>query len=285
MTTGQIFCLIILFVIANIRPLFYRHSAIHSHPTTTISIVSIWSLFGLILLYPFYGHMFFEAIPILMDKPYLIFLGLSKGCVLWCLGYIGQHLRRQSSSSCAYAKQISIAGVAIINSFQGEVLHLPQWSAVIALAILGIVFGYKGHISSLSKEYKIIFMAMVVLCIVPASVDHAVISQTNWYTLMVLMVAAKIAITFFKLDGVEDVKQLFVGNSKVALGVMMLVTEIAIMMILVTHVPVTMAILTMSLSVPTMMVVSSLLWKEGHWKQQATFGALGYAAMLPMVLL
>jgi hypothetical protein len=285
MSELQILCLFILFAIANIRPLFYRHSSINSNPKTTISVISMWGLLGIIILMPFYGDMFIESIPTLLDNPYLILLGFTKGASIWCLCYIGQQLRKQSNSSCAYSKQISIAGVAIINGLQGEVLHLPQWGAVIALACLGIIFGYKGHISELSTKYKLIFVTMVVLCIVPATVDYAVISQTNWYTLMVLMVTAQASITLFKVKKTSDITDLFTVKRSVMLGVMMLVTEIAIMMILVTHVPVTMAVLTMSLSVPTMMVVSSLLWKEGHWKQQLAFGCAGYLAMLPMILL
>lgn len=284
MTELQILCLFILFAIANIRPVFYRHSSLYSNPTTTMSVISMWGFVGVIILIPFYGDMFVESIPTLLDNPYLILLGLSKGATIWCLGYIGQQLRKKSNSSCAYSKQISIAGVAIVNSLQGEVLHIPQWGAVIALTTLGLMFGYRGHISELSNKYKLIFVAMVILSIVPSTVDYAVISQTNWYTLMVLMVASQVVITLFKANKASDIAELFTVKRSVALGAMTVITEIAIMMILVTHVSVTMAVLTMSLSVPTMMIISSLFWKEGCWKQQCAFGFLGYAAMLPMVL-
>ncbi len=285
MSELQIICLIILFAIANMRPLMFRNCSVKSNPLSTTSMISIWYFIGVVLLYPFYGNMLHEAIPVIIEKPYLLLIGFSKGAGLWLAGYIGQYLRSQSNSSCAYAKQVSIGGVAVINAMQGEVLIMPQWIAVVALVILGIIFTYKGHISELSRKYQLSFLAMIGLSIIPSTADYAVISQTNWYIMMLTVSSAMMLITVFKLKNISEIKKLFTSKDDLRLGAFMLVTEIAIMMILVTYVPVTMAVLVMSLSVPTMMVISSLLWKEGNWKHQFAFGCFGYIAMLPMVLM
>jgi len=82
----------------------------------------------------------------------------------------------------------------------------------------------------------------------------------------------------------QDMRRTVTKKEGVVAGVVWGVTEITILSIFVTHLPVTMGAMAMMLSVPVVMVSSSVLWGEGKWQQQAIFGVLTYIAVIPMIL-
>lgn len=284
MSEKQLLLMFILFLCALVRPFVMRRCAVTLDAKVAPTFISFWILIACALIYPFFSEMLHTGLPIIQERPVLLLIGLAKGVSLWGIVVVGQKMLAVSSSSNAYRAPLAIGLIAIGAYFQGEVLNTAQWFAVGALFFLGIIFMKKGHISTLPKGYRRMFVFSILLAVLPAMCDQAVIPHTNWYTQLFLS-----GIAMFACSAVlcRSPKVLFkqVASSKAMIaGPIWALSEVVILMIIVTHVPVTMAILAMTMTVPTMMVVSSLMWKEGNWIQQGAFGVAAYAATIPMII-
>ncbi len=70
--------------------------------------ISLWTLLGLIAVYPLYGHLLYEGIDKIAEKPYILPVIAVKGAFLYLLFVISQELMKVSLSSRHYVTPLAV---------------------------------------------------------------------------------------------------------------------------------------------------------------------------------
>lgn len=235
--------------------------------------------------YPFFQNLAKDVVFALRDNSLLLFVGLLKGGLFWCMSYAGQFVRRTSNSTAMFFPFIAIVLVALGNSFMGEALSRFQWFSVVALSLIGLYFSLRGHLSTQSLAVRLLFVMMVVIGAIFGFIDHYFLSRASWYGLLLLtglgLVGSSVLASYFM--NISYKKAMFAPLSWKT-GLLFGVTEVVILAILVTHLPVTVGMVAMMLAGPFMMIVASLIWGGGSWRQQLFVGSVSYVSALPIVL-
>lgn len=274
-----------LFALAFVRALYMRQQALVSTPFESCNSIGGWYVLAPILLLPIFMEEAQAVQAILVDNPYLILLGLLKGAGFWGLIYCGQIIRRTSNSSAGFFGFLCIGVIAAGNAIFGEELTLPQWFSVSALFAIGLYFYFKGHLSTQTPFVKLLFLIQVCIGSMFGLVDHFFLTHCHWYGLVFLSGVGML--TTACLFGRRSSFQVFMAPFKwntAGLGVFQTATEMVILSLFVTYIPVTLGWVAMTLAAVAVMVVAAVYWGEGRWQQQLAVGGTSYAAVLPIVL-
>lgn len=281
----EVVAILLLFGCAMARNLIMRPAAIHFPGKATPAFSGIWMLLASFCLLPFYYPLLLEALPSIQTNPAIVLVSFAKGLFLWGSITLTQIIRRHSSSSAAFRSLLTVGLLAIFNAGLGEVLNFWQWSSVIVLSILGAAFLLHGHLKQLPQQAKYLFTILVFISALPGMTDQIVITQTNWYVQFILSTISLCIISAVINRDLSVFKKAFSHKVCFMAGATWGVTEVIILMLLVTYVPVTVGAAAMAMSVPTVMLISSLRWKEGRWWEQALFGSTAYVAAIPLFIL
>ena len=146
------------------------------HKTAPL-FISGWTLFGLLCVSPFYGHLLQEGILKYKAEPYLLALSMLKGGLLYLLFVISQQLMKVSLSSRHYVTPLAVGFMSVVNHFLGEELKTNQMIAVGGLFTLSLGFFLKGHLSDLSREGKLAYAKLVTLSVLLSALDHSLRRQ------------------------------------------------------------------------------------------------------------
>lgn len=282
MLSSQIVVMLILFLCAFSRPLVLRPVARMRRAGDTAYFIGMWMCIGACLMLPLFKA---EVLAALKVSPFIWMLSFMKGILLWCTIVLMQKIRAESSSTAEFRGMMTVGVLACVNVFLGEALSLVEWLSVAALFILGALFIWKGHLSKLHKRYKGMFAALVLISALPGVTDHLVLTEVHWYVHFSLSgFGIWLTSVCFNRDRMPMRARLADKHAMVA-GCVWLVSEAIILSLLVTYIPVTLGVVSMTMSVPLTMLVSALSWGEGRWQEQAFIGGLSYLAVLPIVLM
>jgi hypothetical protein len=274
----------LFFLMAIGRSLTMRQCSVYSTPSATVLLQGNMLLFSVVLTFPFLGHHLLAVTDVLIAKPWIALISMAKGLFFWLFMTTSQQLRKHSNSSTEFRAPLKIALVAIINSFLGEALPTHVWIAIFVLLFIGAVFALRGHIASAPPVAKMLFFVSTLLGVFFGVSDQVVIPNTNWYThLCFSALGFALCGWLFCPRPVGWVKQTFQGWNLFA-GLFFVVTEFIILLLLVTYIPVTMAAIAGFLAMPFLMLFSSLMWKEGCWRNQLVFGGSATLVMMIIVL-
>ncbi len=277
---SQLIVMLILFLCAFSRPIVLRPVAKMRRAGDAAYFIGLWMCIGALVMMPFYWE---ETVYASTLSPVIWLVSFFKGFTLWSTIVIMQKIRTHSSSSAEFRGMMTIAVLACMNMFLGEALSGLQWMSVGLLFMLGLFFTVKGHLSELPREYKLLFFLLIFISALPGVTDQIVLSEAHWYV-------------HFALSGLGIfLTSLFIGRSRMPIlerlsdksamiaGITWLISEAIILSLLVTYIPVTLAVMAMTMSVPLTMLISSVFWGEGRWQQQALIGGLSYLAVLPII--
>lgn len=239
-----------------------------------------WILIGLILWFCFSNTLFFEGINDVREAPILAGLLLLKGVFIWVLFSKGMELTQYSLSARSYLLPSSIGFIAIINNFLGESLTLQQWVAVIGLFILGVSFFFRGHIQALSKQGRLLFLFLIFTTICCATLDQLILSDTNWFVLLLFTNLVALSVSFSKKISGEYLKAAFVSAKAVMAGVAFMVTEMLKFYLMVSIFPMSVVISVQVATIPIILVLSAVIWGERGWKEQLIWGILSAGLLL-----
>ena len=220
------------------------------------------------------------AIP-LYQQPLTVLLSAFKAPVIWMLLKLGIELRSESASSGIYVMPIGLALVAITNFMLfKENLSLLQWASVFGLGLLGFAYASAGHLSELSQQKKLIFAGSVTLLPILGSIDHFVISKSNWFCHLFCYSIALAILSPFVLPKDQYLGKLMGEKVTVAAGLVFALVEMVIIASMVRYLPVSLVLVAITMAVPIVMLTASWLWKESTPGKQLAFGLASFVVGL-----
>lgn len=252
------------------------------HRTAPI-FISAWTLLGVALVSPFFGHLWAEGWAKFMAAPHLLALSVLKGALLYYLFVISQELMQESLSSRHYVTPMAVGLVAIVNATLGESLKAGQWIAALGLCALSAAFFFKGHLSDLSRRGKMSYVKLVGMAVLLAAFDHALTKNSNWFSLLLVSNATLLAVSLALTRGNAAVlREALLHRMAAWAGIFYMATELVKFYQQVSINPVTAVATVQAATKPVILILSALLWKERTVKEQTVWGALAFAVTLPM---
>lgn len=277
--------LVILFVLTIAHLLTLKLcSNVLDHRTAPLFIGG-WTLIGLLVTAPVFGHLLPEALPVLSLKPWLLALIAIKGGLLYVMLVASQDLMKVSLSTRHYVTPLSLGLVAITNSFLGENLPIEKWVAALGLCALAGAFLLLGHARDLTRDAKIVYAKLVLLVVALNAIDQAVLVQTTWYPLLLgsnlVLVALGLGLQIKARDS-AILRDAAFHPMAIAAGMVYALTELFKFYQKVDINEVTTIAVVQSLTKPVILLLSAYIWKERTVKEQLVWGALAFVISLPM---
>lgn len=240
----------------------------------------LWVVIALLLVYPFYGDLLRQGIENIIGDYSLILLLIFKGCVLWILFYNAQVLTEKSLSATKFSLPVALGFIAIVNSFLGESLEIKEWIAAFSLCALGIIFSLRGHLQELGISGRILFFKLVLISIVAATLDFLILSETNWYVLLLVTNITMIFISAVRGTSINIWKSALFRKEAIFAGSVFSIVELVKFYLMVSILPMTVVISAQVAIIPIILVLSAVIWGERGWKEQLIWGILSSGLLL-----
>ncbi len=283
MDSTQLLVMVLLFGCTLVRPFAMRGAALQFTPFQTTFVTALGMCLATIALWPFYATTFQQHSATLLASPLIILISLLKGVSLCITIAIMQVLRRKAAGSAEFRGPLTLGLMAVCNAFLGEQLTTAQWLSVSALTGLGVLFVLRGGLACLSRKHKMMFILLVLVGVIPGMADQVVMTQTHWY-IQLMFSGVGVLLSSIAFSRGHGLLAAVKSTACLKAGGIWVITEIFILMMLVTYVPVTVGAMAMMMSVPTIMLIGSLRWQDGNWRMQTMFGALAYMAVVPIII-
>jgi len=254
------------------------------HKTAPL-FISGWTLLGLALLAPVYGHLWAEGWQKFMDRPWLLVLAGLKGGLLCYLFIVSQQLMKVSLSSRHYVTPLSLGLITIGNGLFGEALKPAQLFASLGLCALALGFFLKGHLSDLDRKDRWRYAELVGISAGISILDHILTADTNWYALLVVAYTVVfITAVIWNRHSLENFR-IAAGHKAAALaGILYAATELVKFYQQVSINPVTVVVTVQAMTKPVILVLSAWLWHERTVREQLVWGGLAFLITLPLLL-
>lgn len=275
--------LVLLFVLTIGHLITLKTCSLALNHHTAPVFISVWSLAGVAITYPLYGHLLQEGWQQIEAAPYLLLLMAGKAGLLYLLLVISQKLTQLSLSSRHFVTPLAVGLMAIVNFSLGEQLILGQWCAALGLCTLALLFLSKGHLADLGRAGKIIYAQLVGLAVVLAALDQIILKSSNWYTL--LLVSNVLLLLFALAANIKrgDVlRAAFMSKPAMLAGAFYAATELVKFYQMVSINPVTAVVMAQAMTKPVIMVLSAYIWKERTVREQLVWGVLAFSISLLM---
>ena len=285
MTSFQLISGFLIFFSMVVRPFLYKPCVKYFPAELSAAFTSVWLVVGLVLSWPFFGHLLTDDFERICTSPFLL-LSILKGVLLWGMIKFQQDVNKESTSSSVFFGFVAMAlGSLVNNLFFKEGLQSFQLMCICALGGLGLVFVLRGDAKRLSFRGKIDFMLITLLGASFSVFDHLAISQVGWYAhLFFSSVAMFLACVAFGISK-RDYHNIFCNKDVVLAGVVYTASEFLIIYSSINLLPVSFVAVFMRIAAPVVMIVSALRYKEQTWKNQLAFGLLAMLFVLPLIVI
>jgi len=268
-----------------IRPFLYKPAAKHFPPELSAIFTSSWLIVSLILTFPFLGHLLILHDKNVLFSPYIL-LSIYKGASLFYLISLQQTINKTSTSSSVFLSFIALAIGAVANNvFFHENLGYIKVICIAGFGILGYLFLRKGDAQRLSRKERIFFLITTLIMASYTVSDHLAIPQVGWYAHLLVSSVIMFLVCLFYGISKTDIKTIFTNKSIVIAGIFYSVSEFFVIYASINILPVSIVAVFLRLSVPVVMVVSAIKYKEQSLKSQLIFGIIAIAFALPIILM
>lgn len=276
--------LVVLMVLTTASALAYKLASQklshHSAPAYT----AIWVLIGLALVFIPYKSLFFQGLDDAINYPFLVIILVVKGFFIWFLFYKRLVLVEKSLSASSFFMPTALGFIAVINSFLGENLTALEWGAAVGLCLLGVAFFLRGHIQELGKSGRFIFIQLVFVIIILATLDQVILQKTNWFFLLLSTNLVMLFITLCKKIPLQEWRLILLSKESILAGSLFSASELLKFYLMVTILPMSVVISGQVAIIPIVLVLSSLIWGERSWKEQLIWGIISTLLLLLLFL-
>jgi hypothetical protein len=283
MDTGQFLLLLLFFLTIGHLVTLKLCSVRLDHRTAPVFICG-WTLLGLALTAPVYGHLWVEGVEKFRAAPYLVALCALKGGLLYFLFVISQRLMQVSLSSRHYVTPLAIGLITFSNFLLGETMTAAQWVSCMGLSLLALAFVFRGHLSDMAREARLSYAQLVLLSAVLGVLDIFITRETNWYAGLVVSNLVLLAVTLVMIRGDRAIlKSAFFSTAAAIAGAFYMVTELVKFYQLVSINPGPVVGTVQAMTKPVILVLSAWVWKERTVREQMVWGVLALIITLPLM--
>lgn len=261
-----------------IRTLFFRAIAHRISPASTAWAIGSGTVVLTILLLPvacwlglvdISSHLDFEGVA----------AGLIKGMLLTALLVAQQRLIAKSLSATTYVFPVAIGLIGLTETFIfSQPLSAGGILSIGTLAIAGVAFAFFGHIRTLNRSGKLMFLVMVAAVVGFAFCDRIGIPSGGWFLYLMYtgfgnMISALCLSR--RLPAIEWKPWIYVAAG-------WSIPELIFNYAISSSLPVSYGYLAICLRVPLLMLIALLVFKEGSAKGQIFFGLVSLLASAPV---
>ena len=285
MTWFQLFIGFLLLLSWVGRPPLYKPIAEYFPAKQSVTFTSFWLILGLILTYPILGHLLEFNNQNALSSPYIL-ISVYKGVSLFYFVTLQQVINKKSMSSSVFLSFIAMAlGSLINNLFFHENLGIIKVLCICGFGVLGILFLQKGDAKRLShKDVMFFFIATVIMASFAIS-DHVAIPKVGWYAHLLVSSVAMFLICLLYPVSRKAFRLVLNDRRVVYAGVFYTVSEFLVIYASINILPVSVVAVFLRLSVPVVMVISAIKYKEQNIKNQLGFGIIAILLALPIILI
>jgi len=284
MTGQQILAGVLISILFTARPFAYRLISRKYSTKTSSLCIGTWLIMAVIFTLPFFYHLLFLPTGGLYFKNPVLILSMFKGVSLWFLIKNQQLVNRENISASVFFTPIGTGlGVIANRFFFNERLTQTQFLAILGLSLLGMLFSTTGSAKTLNKKNKIRLVILIIFLAMFMCIDQIVISRTNWYVHIMMSSIAFFLTSFFSHSKMIDWKNALFHRDSIIAGSVYVVGEFYLLSVMIKVIPVSIAILFVRLTIPFVMGISSILYKEGKWHEQLLFGCCALGLCLPLI--
>lgn len=284
MSEFQIFIGILLLMTWVIKPFLYKPAAVYFPSEMSSVFTGIWLVIGLILTFPLFGHLLIQDGKNMLFSPYAL-IAVYKGVSLFYLISLQQAINKTSTSSSVFLSFIALAIGALFNNlFFNENLSNIQLGCIVGFGLLGIAFLKKGDAKTLSLKDKIFFMITTLIMASYTISDHIAIPQIGWYPYLLVSSLALFVVGILHVSGLKNLKFVFTNKIVVCAGIFYTLSEFLVIYVSINILPVSIVGVFLRLSVPIVMLISAVKYKEQNIKNQFVFGTVAILLALPILL-
>ena len=197
-----------------------------------------------------------------------------------------QSINKSSTSSSVFFGFIALALGALVNNlFFQENLGFIRVSCIVGLGVLGLLFLTKGDAKRLSRRNLLYFMIITLITASYTVSDHLAIPQVGWYAHLLVSSVAMFIISTIHVGSIEHFKTIFRDKTIISAGVFYTLSEFFVVYVSFNILPVSIVAVFLRLSVPVIMIISAIKYKEQSIKNQFIFGLTAIMLVLPIILI
>lgn len=285
MTLFQLFIGFLLLISWVGRPWLYKPIAENFPARQSVTFTSFWLIAGLILTWPLLGDLLVVRGQNVLYSPYIL-ISVYKGISIFYLITLQQVVNKRSMSSSVFFSFIALAlGSLVNNLFFHENLGIIKVLCICGFGILGILFLRKGDAKRLSgNDFACFIIATIIMASFTVS-DHIAIPEVGWYAHLLVSSVFMCFMCFMYRDARAAFRIAFKDKRTICAGVFYCVSEFLVIYASVNILPVSIVAVFLRLSVPVVMVISAVKYKEQNIKNQLVFGISAILLALPILLI
>ena len=281
----QILIGLLLLITWAYRPLIYKPIADEFPAKQSATFTASWLMLGLILTYPILGHLLNFNGKNSLHSPYIL-ISVYKGVSLFYFITLQQIINKKSVSSSVFLSFIALAlGGLANNLFFHENLGLIKVSCICGFGFLGILFFRFGDAKRLSQKDIVFFLIATIIMASFTISDHVAIPQVGWYTHLLVSSVAMFLMCFFYSVSRKAFKIILKNKKIIHAGLFYTISEFLVIYSSINILPVSIVAVYLRLSVPVVMVISAIKYKEQNIKNQLSFGIIAILLALPIILI
>ena len=266
------------------RPFLYKPAAKYFKPEVSSLFTSCWLLVGLVVTFPFLGHLLEFKGQNVLFSPY-IFISIYKGVTLFYLISMQQAINKNSTSSSVFLGFIALALGALVNNlFFHENLGLVKVICIVCFGVLGFLFLQKGDAKRLSRKDLYYFIIVAIIMASYTVADHLAIPRVGWYAHLLVSSVAMFLTSIIYKSSKESLKVIFTNKMIIIAGIFYTLSEFFVIYASFNILPVSIVAVFLRLSTPIIMVISAVKYKEQDIKNQLGFGLAAIILALPIIL-
>jgi hypothetical protein len=270
------------FLLAVFNPLFAKVTSHQLDPDAAPIYISVWTFLGLAITYPFFGELL-VPFELARSSPIVFLFAALKGPLLWLTAVIHQKVRKESLSTSHFALPVGLALIVLGNAALGETLHLITFLSAIALSLVGVLFVSSGPGKVLSSGGRVKFIYLVLMLVVLGMIDRFVLAGSNWYLFLCVSNFTLLVTALLLTKAQSTWISSFTNRAGVACGLTFVLYELIKFYPMVTKIPVSVITSVEVSTIPVVLILSSVIWKEGTVRSQLIWGITSLVLMVPIL--
>ena len=266
------------------RPLLYKIVAKYFSARQSTGFTAFWLVFGLIVTTPFLGNLLIFNNQNSLLSPYIL-ISIYKGVSLFYFVTLQQVINKRSMSSSVFLSFIALAlGGLVNNLFFSENLGVIKVLCISGFGILGILFLRKGDAKRLSHTDIIFFFIATMIMASYTVSDHIAIPQVGWYAHLFVSSVVMAGMCLLHPVSRDAFKIAITDRWAIYAGIFYALSEFLLIYVSINILPVSIVAVFLRLSVPVVMIISAIKYKEQNVKNQLVFGICAILLALPIIM-